>query len=98
MTLDLNPPLPAFKSRVSGQFFGEGLLDDTVFGTYLKDSCGGAGFQTTQFGVAYPRDQIFFASSWIVSPEDVWNEGNPLWLEMRPAGSDEILICCQWTI
>ena len=98
MTLDTKPPLPGFKSRVEGQFFGDGLLDFTVLGIYVKDYCGGPGFQTAQLGVSNPRDQIFFASSWIVSPEDVWNDGDPLWLEMRPSGSDEILICCRWTI
>ena len=56
------------------------------------------GLLTLQFAVEEPRDEINFASSWIIGPEELWNSGNPLWLEMRDDDRNAMLVCCQWSL
>jgi len=95
LSKDQYPVIPAFKSRLVGSLKGDGLEDDTMFGMFLKDGCGGDGYQTHAIGVAAPRDFIFMAGSMTASTGNVMNNGDPLWLELQNNDGD-LLACCQF--
>lgn len=96
LALDPKPIHPSFKSKLTGQFYGSGLLSETMFDLFLVESCGGIGYQTQQLAVPMARDSIFFAAYFTLSPDEVMNYGNPLSFELRADDDGELLACCQW--
>ena len=95
LELDPAPILPAFVAKLSGYIKGKGLLSDTTFKLFYRDSCLEGGFQTQQITIPPPpRDLIVFSAPFTETPNAVVTSPAK-WLELQNSSSKH-LACCQF--